>query len=226
MTEKNRGGRPRQGPEVKRAPLNMRTSPAMRTQLEEAADARGWSLTQEVEARLQRTFDEDSYRGGSHNGAFFHLAVASARSIEERNGGRWDEDIETFWAVKAAVNSLLEVNRPLLTPEIIEAQADVDAALKKIEDEVPQRKGSYVGRLLAMKPGASVATAARSASKDDPDAERIADAIDLQFEDVRAALARLDTLVPTGEQKRAQEAAGGEIAGEHFLRFSGKKLRR
>ena len=43
----------------KRHPLNMRTTKELRERLEAAAAASGRSLAQEVEARLQRSFDQD-----------------------------------------------------------------------------------------------------------------------------------------------------------------------
>ena len=44
---------------MKRAPLNMRTSPALRAKIEAAAAINYRSLTQEVEFRLERSFHED-----------------------------------------------------------------------------------------------------------------------------------------------------------------------
>ena len=48
-------GRPRKGDTVKRAPLNMKTTPRLRDRMQRAADANGRALTQEVEARLDRS---------------------------------------------------------------------------------------------------------------------------------------------------------------------------
>lgn len=41
----------------KSVPLSMRTTPELRKRLEESANLRGWSLAQEVEARVRGSFD-------------------------------------------------------------------------------------------------------------------------------------------------------------------------
>lgn len=60
--QKNKGGRPRLGAEVRRCPLNTRTSPEMRAMIEQAAAANGLSMTLEVERRLIRSFEGDEIR--------------------------------------------------------------------------------------------------------------------------------------------------------------------
>ena len=45
--------------EKKRIPLNMRTTQQLRTKVEQAAEASGRSLAQEVEFRVERTFWDD-----------------------------------------------------------------------------------------------------------------------------------------------------------------------
>lgn len=57
-------GRPRKA-EIKRHPLNMRTTKDVRERLEAAAGAAGRSLAQEVEFRLERSFHADDLLGGS-----------------------------------------------------------------------------------------------------------------------------------------------------------------
>ena len=47
----------------KRRPLNMRTTPALRAKIEQAAEESGRSLVQEVEYRLERSFwEEEAWR--------------------------------------------------------------------------------------------------------------------------------------------------------------------
>jgi hypothetical protein len=50
--------------EAKLRPLNMRTTAKLRDQLEAAAGSSGRSLTQEVERRLEATFEHDEVFGG------------------------------------------------------------------------------------------------------------------------------------------------------------------
>lgn len=45
---------------VRMHPLNLRTTPAMRKKLEDAASANGRSLTSEIEHRLERSFDREA----------------------------------------------------------------------------------------------------------------------------------------------------------------------
>jgi hypothetical protein len=48
-------------PDIKRYPLNMRTTKSLRTKLDAAAKKSGRSLAQEVERRLERSLDFDSH---------------------------------------------------------------------------------------------------------------------------------------------------------------------
>lgn len=57
--KQNAGGRPRHGDAVKSAPIGIRTDPALRARLEEAAQANSRSLTKEIETRLIASFDSD-----------------------------------------------------------------------------------------------------------------------------------------------------------------------
>lgn len=209
------GGRPTQGSEAKRAPLNMKTSPSLRRSLEVAAGKTGRPLTQEVEARLERTFAEDAIRGGAHNAAFFHLAVASAVQIETRNGSGWHEDIETFWAVKAAVNRLLDLNRPKASSDLVAAQ---DAFEKAVRERSPAN--NYVTQLLAM----NAETKGRRAARDDV-SDAVSQAVAHEMRYVDAALERLMTLAPSAETKEDREREGAEIAHDQHSRFYGPKLK-
>lgn len=52
-------GRPAHGPELKRSPMNMKTTATLRARIEEAARHSGLSMSQEVERRLERSFRDD-----------------------------------------------------------------------------------------------------------------------------------------------------------------------
>ena len=105
-------GRPRKGDTAKRAPLNMKTTPRLRERMQRAADANGRALTQEVEARLERSLDRDDLYGGQHVATFVDLLGMTIRIIEQRHGARWIDDPGTFDAVEAAALRLLGWNRP------------------------------------------------------------------------------------------------------------------
>lgn len=54
------GGRPRHGPQAKKAPLNLRTDPDLRAQVERLARRDGVSLTQEVERLVRLGLERDA----------------------------------------------------------------------------------------------------------------------------------------------------------------------
>lgn len=57
---KGRGGRPRHGPAVKKAPLNLRTDPDLRARIERLAERDGLSLTQEAERLIRLGLERDA----------------------------------------------------------------------------------------------------------------------------------------------------------------------
>ena len=154
--DQDKGGRPREGAEAKRAPLNMRTSPIIRARLEREADRNYCSLTQEVERRLQMTFDFDDNRGGGHNQAFFTMAIGAIRMVEERTGKTWNADAETFWAAKAAVERLMQAERPNNPPmpdgwqAAKQEQAAAEAAWNAAKAALDLHKGSAGDGLLGL----------------------------------------------------------------------------
>jgi hypothetical protein len=75
----------------KRYPLNMRTTKELRDKIEEAATASGRSLVQEVEFRLEKSFQEDAAYGGPHLSAVFRLLVDHKALIEAKAGVGWKE---------------------------------------------------------------------------------------------------------------------------------------
>lgn len=105
-------GRPVEGGAPKLAPLNMRTSPQLREQIEKAADLNGRSLTQEVERRLMTSFIFDEVRGGPHIGSLANMVCASIQMIEQDTGHRWMDDFDTFTMVRAAMERLLAWKNP------------------------------------------------------------------------------------------------------------------
>jgi hypothetical protein len=75
----------------KRYPLNMRTTKELRDKIEEAAMASGRSLVQEVEFRLEKSFQEDDAYGGPHLSAVFRLLADYKALIEAKAGVGWKE---------------------------------------------------------------------------------------------------------------------------------------
>jgi head-tail adaptor len=100
--QKKPPGRPRHSPgEVKRVPLNMRTTPSLRAELEEAAGKSGRSLAQEVESRLERTFSEDHLKErllGPYFQQLVNLGLMWS-SVEQAHQKPFTEDEKTARAV-------------------------------------------------------------------------------------------------------------------------------
>src|SRR6187431_2169794 len=63
-------------PDIKRYPLNMRTTKSLRMRLERAAAKSGRSLAQEVERRLERSLDLDQHLVVAHGDRWAPIFVA------------------------------------------------------------------------------------------------------------------------------------------------------
>jgi hypothetical protein len=81
-----RGRPPLKSGEAKRASFNTRLRNALKEQLEESARAAGRSLSEEIESRLERSFDRAESLGGLEYEALFQMMAAAARVIEARLG--------------------------------------------------------------------------------------------------------------------------------------------
>lgn len=101
--KKNLGGRPPERGESKRSPISMRTTPAIRAALEEAAKRGGRSLAQEIEQRLERSVAADREAGSPATAAFLASANADIADIEAATGKSWLVDITTYGAVRHAI---------------------------------------------------------------------------------------------------------------------------
>jgi hypothetical protein len=149
MSEKRGAGRPRHNPnEAKRVPLNMRTTPSLRTRLEDAAAESGRSLAQEVEARLEASFvSEDQLRerfGSGELQAVFQMLAGATRLIETRLGTDPLTDFRGFLALREAWQGLLKSVGPAPDEQLakkirqaaIESQA-AEAAMPELPDAPP-----------------------------------------------------------------------------------------
>jgi Arc-like DNA binding domain len=81
-----RGRPPLKAGEAKRASFNTRLRNALKERLEESARAAGRSLSEEIESRLERSFDRTESLGGQEYEALFQMMAAAARVIEARLG--------------------------------------------------------------------------------------------------------------------------------------------
>ncbi|MDA1323843.1 MAG: hypothetical protein O3C34_03780 [Proteobacteria bacterium] len=120
VLENKRLGRPPLPPEKrKRSTMGFRPTPAIRKKLEESASATGLSLTQEVERRLDRTFEEDENRksvtefvcdsfGGKIIYRFLQVIASAGARIEQVRERPVYEDKEGWMALKEAANQLFD----------------------------------------------------------------------------------------------------------------------
>lgn len=81
-----RGRPPLKAGEAKRASFNTRLRNALKERLEDSARSAGRSLSEEIESRLERSFDRTESLGGQEYEALFQMMAAAARVIEARLG--------------------------------------------------------------------------------------------------------------------------------------------
>jgi hypothetical protein len=101
-------GRPQQGPQRKTRSLNLKTSDELRALIETAAAEGGRSLTQETERRLAASFGVSASAMTTEVGPLLRRLATVVDLAEQRTGKRWDADPETFWAVRAGFNDLVD----------------------------------------------------------------------------------------------------------------------
>lgn len=110
---RSKTGRPLLPPEKRRgASMGFRPTPNIRVRLEEAAAINNRSLSGEIEARLEGSFDreEQFYQalGGRHNVALVQILGSSVALVEAARGTKWTEDLDTSKAVLRSVPIILE----------------------------------------------------------------------------------------------------------------------
>lgn len=99
--------------ENKRAPLNMRTTAKLRDALEREASKADRSLAQEVESRLERSFEDDEllkvFIGDqAHIQILIRAIAASIKEVELIRGDRCVDSYETRWLARQAAERILE----------------------------------------------------------------------------------------------------------------------
>jgi Arc-like DNA binding domain len=125
-TTKGTGGR-------KRYPLNMRTTKETRDRLEAAAIASGRSLVQEVEARLERSFHQETALGGPEMARVAFLMAASfAVAVGD---SRWTDDPLKFGNGVAAVLDALLRGFPQGPEKKLAIEAIASRVLTRLEQE-------------------------------------------------------------------------------------------
>lgn len=114
----------------KRWILSMRTTNDGRQRLTDAAEANGRSLSEEIENRLERSFQKDDLCGGFGNAAFVDLMGAVIRDVEANAGLSWRHDKHTWEIVRDRI--VAEIDRRLPGKEA--------STSKKSDQPVPSKK--------------------------------------------------------------------------------------
>jgi hypothetical protein len=125
---KRRGRPPKNDADVKRHPLGVRTTKALKEKLEAAAASTGRSVAQEVEYRL-----EESFRGEKHIAIPLDLLKVMIQSAEMRTGQIWTEDFSTWVAVQRAAIAMIRLHRPdpPNAASIADAEREVERRLEQ-----------------------------------------------------------------------------------------------
>lgn len=110
-------GRPREYPgEVKRSPLNLRTTRDRRRQLEESARKSGRSLAREVEHLLDKAMNDEQTIpegfGGPENYNTFKTLAAAVQMMSAKMGGEWLDDPEIYRKTEPVLISTLRAFAP------------------------------------------------------------------------------------------------------------------
>ncbi len=123
-------GRPALPPGKRRgASMGFRPTPGIRGKLEEAAKANGRSMSQELEHRLERSFEEDEARGGRNTNDVLKVMGAVAAHIQTRTG-KTTADWKTGLAIGRAW-------KRLITDWVPRPPAEWIAELERLSDDMP-----------------------------------------------------------------------------------------
>lgn len=155
---KRMGRPPRGGAESKRINRTFRVTDDLNARIEAAAAANKRSLSEEIETRLLRSFENEqvyyNFFGGEETYTLMMNTAVNMRSMERRIGKRWfdlsDEDAARFdSAAMGALGSQMNLSRIMLLPpaadfdaEEARMDAEAQAALDSGEvTEVPHSSG-------------------------------------------------------------------------------------
>jgi len=181
MTNSRKRGRPpKPAEEVKRHALGVRTTRALKEKLEAAAATTGRSLAQEVELRL-----EQSFQGADHIAIPLGLLRNLIEAAEARTGEKWNEDYMTWVAASKAARLLMDIYKPAPPNKAAIAEAE-----KAYTEQVERWRPSTLSGIPEMLEGASPL-----------DAEAYAKAIEereASFDSLKSAAAPARTMFSEG----------------------------
>lgn len=149
----NKGGRPLEGNEPKNAPIAVRTTATLKARLTEAAEREGRSLTQEIEMRLERSFEGERPDEDVETARLLNMIGNEIALIERQTRKRWHRDLKTWAAVQEACANgpvrRLRPDRPNDDEAVNEAWAKCYEVIleKGILIDQLQQEGLYVEKL-------------------------------------------------------------------------------
>lgn len=107
-----RGRRPKDPEQAKTTHLSTRFRPDLKARLEEAAQAIGRSLSEEIEKRLSASFEEENLFGGAVTSWVLKVIANASKEIDQRTHRRWYEDAYTFDEWKRFIIGWLDMLKP------------------------------------------------------------------------------------------------------------------
>ena len=125
--------------ERKLSSMGFRPTPALRADLERAAEDNGRSVSQEIQSRLERSFLDEGALGGPELYELFRILAGTAKLVEARTQKRWFDDWKTALAVQTAWKRLTIAFMPKVPAKQIVAEIDRMAPKPSEMPEPPKR---------------------------------------------------------------------------------------
>jgi hypothetical protein len=134
-----RRGRPPLSPGApKRASFNTRLREALKGQLETAAEAAGRSLSEEIEFRLEQSFQAEEALGGPRTRALFRSLANLTRLWKANEPDAWLDDIAGYDQISHAWKITIDNYAPPITEQIKQRfEEGRQAVLRLINDDYP-----------------------------------------------------------------------------------------
>ncbi|MGI8705023.1 MAG: hypothetical protein ACR2JJ_04395 [Sphingomicrobium sp.] len=124
----------------------MKATPHLRALIDQAAQASGLSVAQEVERRLIESLAEEKRLGGKETAALARTIAGNIQWIEQAQEGRWYEDDVCFRALTIALPEIMNRCRKTPLQEVVDEivnSAAVDLAFRSLDALDEQRLSDY-----------------------------------------------------------------------------------
>jgi hypothetical protein len=133
---KRRGGRPSRPPEPgERVVMSFRVTPDLKARLDQAAEQTGRSLTQDIELRLQQSFDLETLLGEPSARTLTVLHILCGLATFETGGKDWLDDPAAFTVVLNRWIDELERLGPRSSVTIARRVEKVREAIERLGDD-------------------------------------------------------------------------------------------